>query len=93
MKSDFHETDLIINIFFIMDELKLNVWQQRFTEEVQTLETAFAAFFQRASLKTYYQLSLDSSHELSLQINDGLPQEIKARLVETFLATKPEDSI
>ena len=76
-----------------MDELKLAAWRQRFNEEAKTIQTEFDAFFKDKPLDTYYQLNLDVSDELSLIIREDLPKEIRERLMQTLLATKPEDSI
>jgi len=76
-----------------MDEMKLGSWRQRFNEEVVKIQAEFDAFFKSKALKGYYTLTLDESNELSLVISDELPNEIKERLMQVLLTTKPEDSI
>lgn len=36
---------------------------------------------------------MDASNEFSLELSDELPNEMKERLMQLLLATKPEDSI
>lgn len=77
----------------IMDEIKLSKWKQRFEQNVNSLQTEYDAFFQNTSLDDIYSINMDESDEWQLQVRDNIPNEIKSRLEQIFLASKPEDSI
>lgn len=78
-----------------MDGIKSKSWIENFNSEVQSLQTAFDSFFYNKKLSKYYRLKVDDVNlTLSLEITDNtLPHEIKERLEQILLATKPEDSI
>ena len=76
-----------------MDEIKLSKWKQRFEQNVNSLQTEYDAFFQNTSLDDIYSINMDESDEWQLQVRDNIPNEIKSRLEQIFLASKPEDSI
>lgn len=76
-----------------MDGLKLDKWKENFQREVVNLKTEFDAFFKEKDLNAYYTLHMDASDEFTLQLSDELPHEIKERLMQLLLSTKPEDSI
>lgn len=76
-----------------MDGLKLDRWKENFLREVKNVQIEFASFFKEKDLDAYYSLQMDGSDEFSLELNDELPNEIKERLMQLLLATKPEDSI
>lgn len=76
-----------------MDGLKLDKWKDNFQNEVKNVAIEFDAFFKTKGLAEYYSLQMDASDEWSLKISDDLPNEIKERLMQVLLSTKPEDSI
>ncbi|HNP24885.1 MAG TPA: hypothetical protein PKM63_22640 [Panacibacter sp.] len=78
-----------------MDGIKSKRWMENFNSEVQSLQTAFDSFFYKKKLNEYYRIKVDDvSLTLSLEITDNtLPHEIKERLEQILLTTKPEDSI
>ena len=76
-----------------MDELKLEKWKEGFNEEAQSIEIEFASLFKNKKLNDCYVLKLDESSELSLELNNELPEEIKGRLKKSLITTKPEDSV
>jgi len=77
----------------IMDEIKLNKWKKRFEQSVNSLQTEYDAFFLNTSLDDIYSINIDESDEWELQVSNDVPNEIKGRLEQIFLASKPEDSI
>lgn len=76
-----------------MDGLKLEKWKKNFDAEVRNVEIEFDAFFKNKRLNEYYTLHFNESDELSLEVSNKLPGEIKERLIKLLPATKPEDSI
>ena len=76
-----------------MDEIKLNKWKERFEQEVKNVQIEYNSFFLDQKLQDAYTIELGESNEWWLIINEQVPKEIKTRLQEAFLATKPEDSV
>jgi len=78
-----------------MDGLKLERWRENFQKEAQHLQIELDSFFKNKSLDKYYKLRVDElSETLSVEITDEtLPGEIKHRLEDLLIATKPEDSV
>lgn len=76
-----------------MDGLKLDKWKENFENEVKGVAIEFDAFLKTKGLAEYYSLEKDASDEWFLTVNDDLPNEIKERLMQVLLSTKPEDSI
>ena len=76
-----------------MDGLKLDKWKENFLNEVKNVVIEFDVFFKAKNLDELYSLQMDASDVLSLKVNDDLPHEIKERLMQLLLSTKPEDSI
>lgn len=76
-----------------MDEIKLTRWRNRFEKDINSLQTEHNAFFLNKPLQDIYTISLDESHEWKLQVKNNIPNEIRSRLQQLFLAAKPEDSI
>lgn len=76
-----------------MDGLKLDKWKENFLNEVKNVVIEFDVFFKAKNLDELYSLQMDASDEWSLKVNDDLPHEIKERLMQLLLSTKPEDSI
>lgn len=78
-----------------MDELKLNRWKETFNNEIRNLQTEYNAFLKQQPLTDFYKLYIEEGmQELSLKIvEEGLPKEIKNKLMQLFTNTKPEDSI
>lgn len=76
-----------------MDGIKLENWKERFNQEVKNIQIEFDSFFKNRRLDEYYQLTIDESDELTLKLGDNLPREIKGRLQQILISTKPEDSI
>lgn len=77
----------------IMDEIKLSKWKERFEQEVSNIRIEYNSFFMKEKLEELYSVKLDESNEWKLQLNSRLPNDIKDRLTQSFLAAKPEDSI
>ncbi|RYZ56530.1 MAG: hypothetical protein EOP49_00075 [Sphingobacteriales bacterium] len=76
-----------------MDQLKLEMWKQRFDAESATIQREFKAFFLETASRDYYTIRLDESDEWELLINDDVPDEIKQRFEQSFQFAKPEDSV
>lgn len=76
-----------------MDELKLKTWRERFERAAQDIETEHNAFFSRQKVGEVYCIIMDESDEWRLQLDEDLPNEIKSRLLQAFLTSKPEDSV
>jgi len=76
-----------------MDEIKLAKWKQVFEQQIGSLEIEFDAFFVNKPFKDAYNITLNESDEWKIEVGENVPNEIKARLEQIFLATKPEDSI
>lgn len=78
-----------------MDGLKLDKWKENFQKEVQSLQIELDRFFQTKKLKQYYEVKVDEvSENLTLEIIDGsLPKDVQERLINSFNASKPEDSV
>lgn len=77
-----------------MDGLKLNKWKDDFEQEVKRVDIGFEAFFKGKKLDEYFTINMSEvSQNLSLELSDQLPGEVKERLEQLFLVTKPEDSV
>ncbi|RYY50000.1 MAG: hypothetical protein EOO06_05345 [Chitinophagaceae bacterium] len=76
-----------------MDGLKLEKWKENFQNELKDVGVEFDAFFKAKKLNEYYSLEMDESDEWSLKLSEELPNEVKERLIQVLLSTKPEDSI
>lgn len=66
-----------------MDELKLNIWKERFLAEAAKIDLAPSA----------YSLSLNKSDELCIVYDEEPTTETKEQLTQLLEATKPEDSV
>ena len=77
-----------------MDKLKLDKWQKSFEAEVKSVQLEYDAFLLPIKFEDIYQLKIDeTSHTLSLWIDNNLPKEIEDRLSEILLKTEPEATV
>lgn len=76
-----------------MDEIKLIRWRETFEEEVKNIQVEFNSYFLNRTLDEIYNIRINESNEWELQIEDSIPNQIKTRLLQIFLDSKPEDSI
>ena len=75
-----------------MDELKLDAWRKKFNDEARKFLSS--RFTPNNNLpEKFYALLLNESSELTIEVNDGLPKDIKEKLEQMLITTKPEDSI
>ncbi len=73
-----------------MDEMKLNRWKERFEQEVKNITIEYNSFFLNEDPKEFYTIQLNNSGEWALELREDLPNEVKSKLKQTFLITKPE---
>lgn len=78
-----------------MDGLKLTHWQERFLSGAQAVKVQYDSYFRSKPFNDCFALRHEeSSGILTLEITDpDMPREIKRRLEELLIASKPEDSI
>ena len=76
-----------------MDEVKLASWKENFEQRVKDFQTEYDAFFLNSPFDDIYYINLDESDEWQLQTRNNVPSEIKSRLEQLLLDSKPEDSI
>lgn len=76
-----------------MDDIKLNLWQERFETESKRVREQFSTFFSKHEFSDCCRLVLNESHEWELELSKEMPSDIQSHLQETLLTTKPEDSI
>lgn len=72
-----------------MNDLKLNRWKERFEQEVKNITIEYDAFFLNEDPKEFYTIQLNDRGEWALELREDLPNEVKARLKQTLLNTKP----
>lgn len=72
-----------------MNDLKLNRWKERFEQEVKNITIEYDAFFLNEDPKEFYTIQLNDLGEWALELREDLPNEVKARLKQTLLDTKP----
>jgi hypothetical protein len=76
-----------------MDGIKLTMWKDRFNENVKQLLIEYNSFFLENPMQNCFEIKMDESAEWELIVKEKVPQQIKSRLQQIFLASKPEDSI
>lgn len=76
-----------------MDDIKLNLWRERFENESKRIQAQFSTFFSEHIFSTCCRLVLNESHEWELKLSEELPSAITTELQQTLSTTKPEDSI
>ena len=78
-----------------MDGIKLKKWQDRFLSGVQAVKIQYDSYFRSRSFEECFILETDElSETLKLSITDpGMPNDVKKRLEDLLIASKPDDSV